>query len=195
MKYLHIILSIALLMSTGMLKAQEWTVNPADYEYSMNVTGKVKLDGSYISYPDAKLGAFFEDECRGIASIDSDGDYPGVFFLTIYSNQVDGESLVFHLKDGDSIEFALSNAIAFHGNAIIGSVDHPFVWFDTKEYASTDFLTYSHPEQYSEADINYSDDQISLLVMPEVDLSACRPEFTLAPGAKAYVNDQLQVSG
>ncbi|MFP4663711.1 MAG: T9SS type A sorting domain-containing protein [Bacteroidales bacterium] len=195
MKTISIIISVLFLFSNLITTAQDWNVNPADFEFSMNVTGKVKLEGNYITDPDAKLGAFCEGECRGIASIDSNGDYPGVFFLTIYSNHVDGEVLVFHLMDGESNVDSLSNEIAFHSNAIVASGDYPFIWFDNEEYASTDFLSYSHPEQYSEADINYNDNQISLLVMPEVDLSACRPEFTLAPGAKAYVNDQFQVPG
>ncbi|MFO7880270.1 MAG: hypothetical protein R6V52_09560, partial [Bacteroidales bacterium] len=185
MKTISIIISVMLLFPGLAATAQEWNVNPPDFEFTMNVTGKVKLDGSYITDPDAKLGAFFGDECRGVASIDPDDDNPEVFFLTLYSNQAEGEMLVFHLMDGESNVHALSNEIAFHSNAIVASGDYPFIWFDNEEYASTDFLTYSHPEQYSAADINYNDNQISLLVMPEVDLSACRPEFTLAPGAKA----------
>lgn len=194
MKYL-IACSVLILGFIIQVEAQTWEVNPEDYEFSMNVTGKVKVDGDFVNQEDAVLGAFLDDECVGVSSaILNDGDY--LFYcLTIYSNQSFGEMISFTWKDSDLVEYSIENQIQFESNRIIGNYDEPFVWMDVADYASADFLDFSHSQMVGNADINTDSKTISILVLFGTDLVNFTPEFVLAPGAEAFVGDVLQLSG
>jgi hypothetical protein len=194
MKYIGIII-ISFLFSYGTLQGQNWTVNPADYEFSMNITGQVVLDQGQINNENAMLGAFVGSECVGVTQpTEHEGSFD-LFFITVYSNSSSGNFPEFKLLDSESQEFDLETEVMFSSNAIIGSADQPFIWMETETYASTDFLSFSHPMQTDTADINPLAHEISLVVDHQSNLTDFSPQFELAPGAKAYVSEVLQVSG
>ncbi|MDA3912310.1 MAG: T9SS type A sorting domain-containing protein [Bacteroidales bacterium] len=195
MKYISGVLSIVFLIFIESVSAQEWSVNPADFEFSMNLTGKVILDDGLINDENATIGAFVGDDCVGLTQPTEQTGSFELFLLTVYSNNASGDMIQFKLLKSDSQELSLENEILFQSNAIIGSADMPFVWMETATYSSTDFLSFSHPQQTSDADINPVTHEISLIVDYQIDISDFTPEFELSPGAKAYMNDVLQISG
>ena len=188
------IVLIVLYLQISVLSAQSWTVNPGDYEFSMNVTGQVYVEGAVIDQQNSYLGVFVNDECRGVVKPTSyEGNYK-LFLLSIYSNITEGETLVFKLMDEAFQEYSIANKIRFVSDEVYGSADEPFLWMDVEQYASTDFLSFAFNNQISSATIDVTNRDIEILVSVGTDLSNLIPVFTLAPGAVAYIDQIKQVS-
>jgi len=190
-KIISILVAMVLSYSTF---AQPWTINPADYEFTMNVTGQVKISGLITNQDNAYIGAFVNDECRGyVKPIESDGSYTN-YFLTIYSNTSSGENISFKWVDNQGQEFSIENTMKFYTDSIICSADYPFIFMDQENYTSTDFLSFSVDSQITSASINANTRIINVLVSQNTDLTTIIPTFTLAPAAAAYVDNVLQES-
>ena len=121
--------------------AQPWSVNPNDFQFSMTVTGEVSVSGDIINQQDAYIGAFVEGQCRGVSPTSENGGNYKLFLITIYSNDVEGENVEFKLMDENDAETTMANTIQFKNDANYGSTDSPFLWMDSEQYASTDFLS------------------------------------------------------
>ncbi len=79
----------------------EWSVNPYDYESSMNVIGVLVKDNTYMADPDNIMAAFIGDECRGVAKPVYNERY-GNYFVTmdIYGSSADmGREVTFRAYD------------------------------------------------------------------------------------------------
>ncbi len=50
-------------------KEPEWSVNPSDYETSMTLIGKLKIAGEFSTDESDMVGAFINNECRGVAKV------------------------------------------------------------------------------------------------------------------------------
>jgi hypothetical protein len=187
------ILIIAVLASMCLV-AQDWTVNPQDYEFLMSVTGQVKLDGVISNQQNSKIGAFVNDQCRGVTTpIEVAGN--NMYFLTIYSNLASGETVEFHFLDSLDQVTIFNSLMLFIPDRIIGIPDNPYLWMSPEEYASTDFLSYSVSGMIDDAEINTGTKEIHIMVDAETNISSLAASFELPVGAKAYVNDLLQESG
>ena len=175
--------------------AQPWSVNPAEFEFTMNIIGQVSISGTIEDNASNYIGAFVDDVCVGVCSpVEDAGEY-NLFYLTVYSNQSGGEIVEFKFVDESVNETLISNTVVFESDGIVGDADSPFIWFDTEEYASTDILEFSFNEQISNAEINTTSKTVSVLVEYGTDLTNLVSDFTLAPGATAKVNSVEQVSG
>lgn len=194
MKTIKTIGILVLMILSSTINAQPWNVNPADFQFNMNATGQVSIDGNIIDEEGAYLGAFVNDECRGVSPTTSvDGNYK-LFQMTIYSNNSEGDSLVFKLMDASDQELTIANEMLFVDNAIYGNIDAPFLWMDLEQYASADFLSFELDSQVTSATINAANKTISIMVSRLTDKSSLIPVFTLAPEAIAYINQVEQVS-
>ena len=175
--------------------AQPWSVNPSDFQFSMTITGEVSIDDAIINQQDAYIGAFVEGECRGISPTSEEGGNYKLFLITIYSNTDEGEDVSFKLMDENDVETAIANTILFKNDANYGSADNPFLWMNTEQYASTDFLSFALDSQITTASIDAITKTISIIVSKETNKTALIPSFTLASGAIAYISDIEQISG
>jgi hypothetical protein len=174
--------------------AQPWTVTPTDYEFSMNVIGKVLIDSETINQQDSYIGAFVDDVCVGVCSpVNDDGAY-NLFYLAIYSNTSSGETVEFKFMDNLDVEYTIANSIEFGSDLIIGNYENPFLWMDVEAYASTDFLSFSFEEEFTPALINSVEKTIDIVVAHDANIAWLTPAFEIAPGAKAYLNGIEQVS-
>ena len=80
-----------------------WSVNPADYENSMNVIGIVNLDGMPMNDEDDLLAAFIGDECRGVAHFEYLQRFDGYFVtMDIYGNDDAGKEVTFRAYDAST---------------------------------------------------------------------------------------------
>ena len=78
----------------------DWEVNANDYEYSMNVIGKITINNVVSTDRYDKVAAFVDGECRGIAYLHYVPEYDMYeVFMDIYSNEVNGEYFELHLWD------------------------------------------------------------------------------------------------
>lgn len=82
----------------------DWSVNPARYENTMTVTGRISLEEVFQDDDSDLLAAFIGDECVGLVSptfVESQNAY--MTFLTVYGNAVhSGKTVTFKLWDAST---------------------------------------------------------------------------------------------
>ncbi|BDD12019.1 hypothetical protein FUAX_44510 (plasmid) [Fulvitalea axinellae] len=101
-------------------KEPDWQVNAADYEYSMNVVGKIRINGEISDDPYTMVSAFVNDEPRGKAFLAYDDVYKEHFiYLTVYDNQAAGNKVDFKIWDARTGRIVVAE--------IDGELDIPFV--------------------------------------------------------------------
>ena len=89
---------------TVMGNTPDWTVNPHDFETSMNVIGVLKKDGAYMTDADDMMAAFIGDECRGVANLKYNERY-GNYYVTmdIYGGTAEtGQEVSFRAYDAST---------------------------------------------------------------------------------------------
>ncbi len=130
---MRILLTIALLLTISLFittQAQEpnWSVNnPESFEYSMNMTAALFIDGAISKDPNDRIAFFYGDVCRGQAQLTDIGEGQLLAFITIYSNQPDDEPLTITVFDHSSssiIDMDLS--INFQADSVLGTIENPF---------------------------------------------------------------------
>ncbi len=103
----------------------DWQVDPLNYEYSANMTAILLETGSAYNSEDVLLGAFYGDECRGLAApIEVMGQW--LYFLTIYSNTT-GEEINYkaYLAASEEIK-QIDETTLFVNNQILGNPTQPY---------------------------------------------------------------------
>ncbi|WOK07346.1 LamG-like jellyroll fold domain-containing protein [Imperialibacter roseus] len=106
----------------------DWQVDENQFEYSMNVFGRVIIDGVISTDQYDMVAAFVGDEVRGVARptyVSGVDDYQ--VFLTIYSNEVNNEAIELRVYDA-STGYTHENVtpeITFTANTIMGTVVSP----------------------------------------------------------------------
>jgi len=109
-------------------KPPTWSVNPAQYAYSMNITGQLVLEDGISQDVYDIVSVFSGDEPRGTAHIEyvaSVDKY--LIFLTVYSNQSSGDKLTFRAWDASSGReyVSLTGDYTFQSNASLGTLANP----------------------------------------------------------------------
>ena len=85
--------------------APPWSFDPARYTFSMNLTVELDVEGELSSDRVDQIGAFVNGELRGLANVeyvetlDQNGRNAYLAFLTVYSNEVSGETVEFQIWD------------------------------------------------------------------------------------------------
>ncbi len=105
-----------------------WSVNPAEYLYSMAVTGIIEKDNIVITDSLDRIGAFVGDECRGIArAIFVKGLNRYFIFMLVYSDIQTGENIQFRFMDASTqTTYAIKENILFKKDAILGEPTTPY---------------------------------------------------------------------
>ena len=112
----------------------DWVVDPALYNYNLNIIGKIKIEGIFSSNVKDKIGAFVNGELRGVGNLTYDEDYQDYFiYLTVYSNEVSGEEINFNLwNSSNDIIYAVNindnPSLQFISNSVLGSKSNPQIF-------------------------------------------------------------------
>jgi len=113
----------------------DWTVNPNDFESSMNITGQVKIDNVYQEDTEDILAAFIGTKCVGIVNPQFSKTLNSyVLFMDVYGNTEDAaKALTFSLWDAGTGRIypgvdVVGGALTFSSGSIIGSVAAPKVF-------------------------------------------------------------------
>ena len=113
----------------------DWSVNPRDFENSMNVIGQVKLDGQLMNDEKDMLAAFIGDECRGVAHLQYKPRYDGYFVtMDIYDNGEGDEKKEVTFRAYDASTGTVYPAvepdqpIKFEALTLVGKYDEPIVF-------------------------------------------------------------------
>ena len=115
----------------------EWSINSKDYEMSMNVIGRVMVQGVPMDDTDDIVAAFIGEECRGIAHPVYSSRYDSYFVtIDIYGtseehNMDDPVSVTFRAYDASTgtlyPEVEAGSAITFEALTLEGSYANPVV--------------------------------------------------------------------
>ena len=137
----RILLLVFFLISFLELHAQNpnWTVNPSEFQYSMNITAIANINGDYSNDQYDTIAVFDGQDCVGIGSANYAGSYQGqnvsYFFITLYSNQLTDDNYTLKIYDA--------------------SLDAVFVGVESISFVSDNFIgTIADPIQYNFGDIS-----------------------------------------
>lgn len=124
-----------------LVKEPVLTFKPSNYTQSMNIVGKIKLDGILSNDTYDRVYAVGPGtnglEVRGRASLTYDRQLNAYYvFLTVYSNVVSGESINFFIWDasqGNFLEAKLDTSVAvpFVADRVIGNFTTPSIFENT----------------------------------------------------------------
>ncbi len=115
----------------------EWEVNPNDFDYSMNIIGRISIDSVFSNDLFDQVAAFSNGEVRGVANVVYDEAYQEYFvFLTVYSNTVSGDAISFNIWDastGQTIQATIdgNSSITFTDNNVMGTLTNPSLFENT----------------------------------------------------------------
>ena len=106
-------------------------VNPADYQFSMNITGVYVSGCVFSGNKENRIYAFAGNELRGSAAFSVGYNDLALAFLTVFSNRASGDDLRFELYDAGMDEILnLPVKLRFTENGIHGSIQAPFQFYD-----------------------------------------------------------------
>jgi len=119
-----------------------WTVNPANFQHSMNIIALLKINNVISNDKYDFAGAFVDGECRGMVQMSYIEEYDMYeVFLTVYSNTETGENFEIHVWDAsEGQEYSLVKCVglpnapipynkrfAFTSNEIYGYPSNPLI--------------------------------------------------------------------
>lgn len=114
----------------------DWTVNPADYSYSMSIFGKMRFNNIYSADEGDILASFYNGKCIGITNSYYHKDLDMWYaLLNIYSNEDQINALEFRMWDastGITYLADVSETITFVNNSIVGT-PADLIIFDARE--------------------------------------------------------------
>lgn len=115
----------------------DWAVDPTTFNYSMNIIGKIKVDGKFSEDSYDKIAALCDGKVRGSVNLVYNQEYQGYYaYLTLYSNSVYGEKLEFKIWDaskGKILSATINSAesVTFKENDILGTLSIPVIFENT----------------------------------------------------------------
>lgn len=115
----------------------DWTVDPADFKYNMNIYGKLRVNKLFSTDAEDMIAVFDGGRCIGVANNQyADKNDMWYVFLTVYGNEIKGsESLTFRVwgaSTGTVYDAYCDSPIVFSSNSIVGTASTPVV-FDAEE--------------------------------------------------------------
>lgn len=114
----------------------DWSVNPSDYQYTMSVYGKMKVNNIYSDDEEDMLAAFHNGKCVGVAYNTYAKEYDMWYsLLTVYSNEPTHDELEFRIWDASTGTIYLgepSKHIVFRNDIIEGTPVSPVI-FETRD--------------------------------------------------------------
>ncbi len=116
-------------------EAPDWEVDPADFQFSMNVVGQLRVQGVVSRDRNDRIAAFVNDEIRGVTNLVFVPELDNYLaFLDIYSNATSNETIEFRMWDSSTgREYRdLTPSLSFETNQVYGSPKSPQI-FDTGE--------------------------------------------------------------
>ena len=160
MKARCLLFMLLIVASALKLRANDanWDYNPYAFQYDMTVyVALSSVDGkSMTDASDYQIGAFCEDECRGIAEEKTIEDHKYVY-LRIRSNKTEGEIINIRVKNTTTGKVAkVSETIEFKSQQIVGYPSNPFL-INAKNQYNVTFIIDGSENRYS----SYYGDQIT----------------------------------
>lgn len=176
-------------------QAPNWSVNAANFQYSMTITASLNVNGSSLQSTNDKVAAFVGDEIRGVASVVYEANFNKfVAYLSVYAN-TDGETVSFKLYDSTNNQIVdCPTTLNFSIDANVGGVFQSFsianpVLSDKAELSDFSFLG------ITSISTSIQNDNLRIVVPSTTDITNLVPVFEISEGAQFYVDYTKQTSG
>ena len=123
----------------------EWSVNPDNFESSMNVIGQIYFDDKICSNPGTEIAAFVDGTCCGVASPKLVASRDAYFVsMTIYGREdiTHNQPITFRIYDADrgvvyaDVRTQLAGrprSLTYKPNDMVGNYDDPVRWLPTDQ--------------------------------------------------------------
>ncbi|WP_282776333.1 LamG-like jellyroll fold domain-containing protein, partial [Phaeodactylibacter xiamenensis] len=101
-----------------------WEINPGSFAYSMTMTAELNIEGEVSTDNLDLIGAFVGSELRGVAAVEYVAEIDKYLaFLTIYSNNLVGETVTFQIWDARECTLygSTNESFDFVADDLIGS--------------------------------------------------------------------------
>ncbi|MDE5997296.1 MAG: hypothetical protein K2G77_03685, partial [Muribaculaceae bacterium] len=95
---LFVLLTTVCVSAIAGLRDESWTVNPSDFRYDMSLYFRME-NKDFEDLSSFEIGAFVDDECRGLAEKLDLTQGESCLYMRIRSNKASGEKLSFFMKD------------------------------------------------------------------------------------------------
>lgn len=176
-------------------QAPDWSVNASNFQYNMTITAFINLDGTTLTNPNDKLGAFVNDENRGEATVVFNANANKyLVYLTVYAN-VNGETVHFKIYDSTKNQIVSTNkTVIFSINANFGGV------FQSESFANPELSKNANFSSFGFKNINevstvISNNEILIELPKNTIVNNLIPEYTTSNNAKVFINQKAQISG
>ncbi len=122
-----------------------WEVNPNDFDYSMNIVGKIRVDGTFSDDLFDQVAAISNGEVRGVVNLIYQTSYQEYFvFLTVYSNSPSGDAVEFRIWDsseGNVLHATIGGnaTLSFLDNEVVGTLNTA-VWFENTDVIEQEII-------------------------------------------------------
>ncbi len=119
-------------------KEPNFDLDPKKFSQSMNIIGKVKVNDIFTDDLYDKVVASVNGEVRGVSNLIYDASIQEYFvYLTVYSNEVSGENVVFYIWDASDgkLKEAVINTnltVPFLPDQILGTYTAPAIFTNTE---------------------------------------------------------------
>lgn len=129
MKRIGIIISVQILLMVGFAQSPEWQINPANYQYSMTITGVANIACTTSNDTSNMIGAFINGNLAGYAKFNTAVNGANLAYLIVYSNTAGGDTINFQLYDAaNDVLISTKNSVIYQENATIGNAANPYVF-------------------------------------------------------------------
>lgn len=113
---------------SAMCQYPEWNLHSALYQHTMTITTQLMVESELSIDEYDRVGVFVDGECRGIAQLEYESDLDiYLAFITVYSNQLSGENLIFRIWDNSSCHelWEIEPSLEFLADNILGTPSEP----------------------------------------------------------------------
>lgn len=108
-------------------QAPNWNVDGSQYAHNMNITGTLYDNCVQAMEVDDEIGIFAGTELRGSGKCANTNNGEGIIFITLYSNQANGEvyTVKFYDASADATTDLTGNDITFVSSDVVGTITDP----------------------------------------------------------------------
>lgn len=175
-------------------QSPNWSVNASSYQYTMTMTAFLNVNGTTLTNPEDKIGAFVNNENRGEAKVVFNAKAKKyVAYLTLYSN-THNETINFKIYDSQNNKIIpVTKTAKFSIDGNLGGVFQSYSIASPALNTNTEITSFSFKGIVGNAII--SGDKISFEVPETTALTGLIPEFTTTNNGGVYLEKVQQTSG
>ena len=189
------IVFICFLVQTIQAQDPNWSVNSANYQYSMTFTSFLNSNGTTLTSSNDQVAAFVNGEIRGVANVQyvaSANKY--VAYLSVFAN-TDAETINFKIYDSAAQDVInIDKTETFRIDSNLGGIAQSYSIAQPQLNENAVFNSFSFLG-ITAVEISMLSDKITLILPRNTDVSSLTAIFETSTNSKVFVENVLQSSG